>query len=62
VHSIIHTEYVKASAQRNVPTREVHAGHERPHGPPRGVRPAIARVLAVTASRVDREVARRAVA
>lgn len=62
VHNLMHTEYAKASAQRSLPAREVPAGHEQPHGPPRRVRPVVARVLAVAASRVDREVARRAVA
>lgn len=62
MHSIIHVDFAKASAQRERPTRAVPPEHERPHGPPRRMRPAVARVLAVAASRVDRDAARRVVA
>jgi len=61
VHSIIHTEFAKAAAQDERPKRAV--AHDRqPHAPPGRVRVAVARTLAATASRVDRESARRAVA
>jgi hypothetical protein len=63
VHSLIHTDYAKAaSAQREQPTRAVPPDDRRPHGPPGRVRVVVARRLAATASRIDREAARRAVA
>jgi len=61
VHSLIHTEFAKASAQHGQPRRAV-ASHDRPHAPPGRVRGVVARALASTASRLDRESARRAVA
>jgi hypothetical protein len=61
VHSLIHSDYVKASARKGQPRRGV-ASHDRPHAPPGRVRVVVAFVLAGVASRVDRESARRAVA
>jgi hypothetical protein len=61
VHSLIHTEFAKATAQDAQPRRAV-VLHDRPHGPPGRVRGVVARLLARTALRVDRESARRAVA
>lgn len=62
MHSLIHIDYAKASARRDQRPRAVSRGPEPPPGPPKRVRPAVARVLAIAASRVDREVARRVVA
>lgn len=61
MHSLIHVDFAKASAQDAEPRRAV-ALHERPHAPPGRVRGTVARVLATVALRVDRESARRAVA
>lgn len=61
MHSLIHTDLAKASAQDKQLRRGV-APYDRSHGPPGRVRPAVARMLASVASRVDRESARRAVA
>ncbi len=61
MHSLIHTEFAKASAEHARPKRAV-ASHDRPHAPPRRVRGGIARALVSVASRLDRESARRAVA
>jgi hypothetical protein len=62
VHSLIHTEYAKAAAQHGGPTRAVVRGRKWGHPPPNRARVAVARGLAIVASRVDRESARRAVA
>lgn len=61
MHNLMHSDYVKASAQRVRNGRAV-APHERLHAPPGRARVALARALASVASRVDREAARRAVA
>jgi hypothetical protein len=58
----LHNDYVKAAAPRtDAAARDlVHAHHAEP--PPRPVRAFVARALASTAERVDRESARRALA
>ena len=61
MHSLNHTDLVKATEQHKRPRRDL-PNHDRPHAPPRPVRGAVARALASVALRVDRESARRAVA
>ncbi len=61
MHSLNHSDYVKASAEDRQSRRVVHAA-DSPHAPPGAVRAAVARALASVALRVDRESARRAVA
>ncbi len=62
MHSVIHVDFAKASAQRGSTVRAVSQAHQRPPTPPNGVVAAVAHVLAVVASRLDRESARRAIA
>lgn len=58
----LHSDYAKAAAPRNGAARQHLAQHSRAEPPPRPVRAYVARALASSAARVDRESARRAVA
>ena len=64
MHSLLHSEYAR-SADAHLRTQA--AGHAiqrtlRPNAPPGRLRPLVAHVLGTAAGRVDRDVARRAVA
>jgi hypothetical protein len=58
---LLHPEFLKAS-EPALPPHGRHRPPRRRHPPPRRVRRRAARALAATASRLDRESARRAVA
>lgn len=62
MHSIIHVDFAKASAQRGPTPRAVHEAHERPPTGAGRPRTFAAHALAVAARRLDRESARRAIA
>ncbi|MCW3016783.1 MAG: hypothetical protein JWO02_3875 [Solirubrobacterales bacterium] len=61
MHSLIHTDFAKATAGARVASGH-RPGPDRPQPPPRTVRASTARILAALAGRLDREAARRAVA
>lgn len=64
MHTLLHTEYVRtveADLSRGQAGRDLHRTL-RPNAPPGRLRPALAHALGVAAGRVDRDVARRAVA
>jgi hypothetical protein len=58
----LHRDYVKAAAPRTDANARAVAEMRRAEPPPRSVRAHVARVLVSTATRVDRESARRALA
>jgi hypothetical protein len=59
--ALLHPELLKAS-EPALPPHGRHRPPRRGHPPPRRLRRRVARALAATASRLDRESARRAVA
>lgn len=59
--SLLHAEYARAASDHAVAERALQRTL-RPDAPPGRLRPRLAHALAVAARRVDREVARRAVA
>lgn len=64
MHSLLHTEYARSL---DADTARDHAGRSvqrtlRPNAPPGRLRPLVAHLLGAAAGRVDRDVARRAVA
>ncbi len=63
MHTLLHTEYarVRAAAPRRRSAADGHAA-AWPKAPPGRVRRAVAHALGAAAGRVDRDVARRAVA
>jgi len=64
MHSLLHTEYVRAAdadLRRGQAARDVRRTL-RPDAPPGRLRAALAHALGTAAGRVDRDVARRAVA
>jgi hypothetical protein len=61
VHSIIHPHLAQATSPATPPTGR-HRPPRRGHPPPGRLRGGAARTLALAASRIDRESARRAIA
>lgn len=58
----LHTDYAKAAAPRSCASKRHWAQRSRAEPPPGPVRAYVARTLASSAARVDRESARRAIA
>jgi hypothetical protein len=64
MHSLLHTDYTRALAAdpRRGPAGSGAPRPPRPDAPPGRLRPLLAHALGAAAGRIDREVARRAVA